>query len=196
MTEHIADTPDAKPGDVVIERARPDDAEVICDIRDQARMAVYPNSELGITADDVRMMSQGPSGEYVPRRIAYLREQLARQDTPEPTFVAKLDGKVIGYTTIGADDENRRMIHDIYVVPGVQGKGVGSKLMRQALDYFGSDQDIYLEVVSYNHNAIDFYKRFGFVATGNEVPREPNRPAYLKDLPQIEMKLPARAKVQ
>lgn len=50
----------------------------------------------------------------------------------------------------------------MYVAPEAQGKGVGSKLMNQVLDWYGRDQDIYLEVVSYNQNAINFYKRFGF----------------------------------
>jgi hypothetical protein len=34
----------------------------------------------------------------VPRRIAYLKDQLSKEDgTNETTFVAKLDGKEVGF---------------------------------------------------------------------------------------------------
>lgn len=182
---------------VTIERAVPDDAETICDIRDRAWLEAYPNAELGITVDDVRLMAQGPKGEYVPRRIAYLKEQFAKEDgTGETTFVAKVDGKVVGFIDPRIDEQNRRRVGAIYVAPEAQGKGVGSKLMNQVLDWFGRDQDIYLEVVSYNTNAINFYEHFGFVQTDAVVPDEEGRPDYLKKLPQIEMVLRPHATSQ
>lgn len=177
---------------VSIERAKPDDTEAICDIRDRAWLEAYPNEEHGITVDDVRLMAQGPDGEYVPRRIAYLKEQLSKEDgTEDITFVAKVDGEVIGYIDPGVDEQNRRRIGAIYVAPEAQGMGVGSKLMSQVLNWYGRDQDIFLEVVSYNQNAIDFYKQHGFAQTDNAVHKEEGRPGYLKELPQIEMVLRA-----
>ncbi len=177
---------------VAIERAVPDDAEIICDIRDRAWLEAYPNAELGITADDIRVNAQGRDGEFVPRRIAYLREQFAKDDGKGlTTFVAKVDNKVIGYVDPRIDEQNRRRIGAIYVAPEAQGMGVGGKLMRQVLDLYGRDQDIFLEVVSYNQNAIDFYNRFGFEQTDAVVPEEEGRPEYLKSLPQIEMVLRA-----
>ena len=71
--------------------------------------------------------------------------------------------------------------------------GIGGKLMRQVLDLYGRDEDIFLEVVSYNQNAIDFYERFGFEQTDAIVPEEEGRPGYLKTLPQIEMVLRAKS---
>jgi ribosomal protein S18 acetylase RimI-like enzyme len=177
---------------VTIERAVPENAETICDIRDRAWLGAYPNAELGITVDDVRLMAQGPNGEYVPRRIAYLKEQLSKEDgTGETTFVAKVDGEVIGYIDPRIDEQNHRRVGAIYVAPEAQGKGIGGKLMNQVLDWYGRDQDVYLEVISYNQNAINFYKRFGFVQTDTVVPPEEGRPSYLKTLPQIEMVLKA-----
>lgn len=46
---------------------------------------------------------------------------------------------------------------------------------------------------SYNQNAINFYKRFGFLQTDAQVAPEEGRPAYLKTLPQVEMVLRAEA---
>jgi ribosomal protein S18 acetylase RimI-like enzyme len=177
---------------VEIERAIPDDAEIICDIRDRAWLETYPNTELGITVEDVRVMAQGPNGEYVPRRASYLKEQLAKDGPNQATFVAKVDNKIVGFIDPRIDEINHRRIGAIYVAPEAQGRGVGSKLMKQVLDYYGREQDIYLEVVSYNQNAIDFYKRFGFEQTDAIIPKEEGRPDYLKSLPQIEMVLKAK----
>ncbi len=176
---------------VAIERAVPSDAEAICDIRDRAWLKAYPNAELGITVDDIRVNAQGREGEFVPRRIAYLKEKLAQADRPDgATFVARADGKTIGFVDPSIEDGKRR-IGAIYVSPEAQGMGVGGKLMEQALAWHGRDEDIFLEVVSYNQNAIDFYKRFGFEQTDAVVEDEPGRPDYLKSLPQIEMVLRA-----
>jgi len=175
---------------ITIERAVPDDAATICDIRDRAWLETYPNTELGITVDDIRINAKGRRGEFVPRRIAYLKERFAKDDgTGMTTFVAKVGGKVVGYIDPRIDELNRRRIGAIYVLPEAQGMGVGSKLMRQVLDLYGRDQDIFLEVVSYNQNAIDFYTRFGFEQTDAVVTEEEGRPGYLKSLPQIEMVL-------
>lgn len=177
---------------VVIELATPDDAAAICDVRDKAWLKAYPNPELGITEEDVLLMAQGPNQEYLPRRIAYLEEYLGnKNDTDPPTFVARLNSKVVGFIDPRIDERDRRRIGAIYVVPEMQGQGIGSKLMEQVLRWYGREQDIYLEVVSYNQNAINFYKHFGFEETGAQVPEEEDRPDYLKSLPQIEMVLSA-----
>ena len=179
---------------VAIQQAVPEDAEIICDIRDRAWIKAYPNPELGITAEDIKVNAQGQNGEFVPRRVAYLKEKLAQLDRPDgDTFVAKVNGKVVGYVDPSIEDGKRR-IGAIYVAPEAQGMGVGGRLMQQALDWHGRNEDIFLEVVAYNQNAIDFYKRFGFVQTGIVVKQELNRPSFMKSLPQIEMVLRAEGK--
>lgn len=179
---------------VEIERAAPDDAEIICDIRDRAWLEAYPNAELGITPEDIKLNAQGRDGVFVPRRIAHLKDKLANDDgTGLTTFVAKVDGKVVGYIDPQIDEQNRRSIAAIYVAPEVQGRGIGGQLMQKVLDLYGRDEDIYLEVVSYNKNAIEFYKQFGFEETDAIVPEEESRPDYMKSLPQTEMVLKARS---
>ena len=129
MSEATIPTQEFEGRSVTIERANPTDAEEICDIRDRAWLEAYPNSEYGITDDDVKLMAQGT--------------------------------------------------------------GVGGKLIHHALGLFGRDRDIFLEVVSYNQNAIDFYERFGFEKTDVVVPPEVGRPDYLKSIPQTQMVLRA-----
>ena len=55
---------------VAIQQAVPEDAEIICDIRDRAWIKAYPNPELGITAEDIKVNAQGQNGEFVPRELA------------------------------------------------------------------------------------------------------------------------------
>lgn len=177
---------------VGIERAVPEDAETICDIRDRAWLDAYPNAELGITLEQITLNAKGRGGEFVPRRIAYLKNQLAKDDGRGlTTYVAKVDSKVVGYVDPRIDERGRRRIGAIYVVPEAQGIGAGGKLLRQALNVLGRGQDIYIEVVSYNQNAIDFYKHFGFEKTDAEVAEDEEAPDYMTPLSQIEMVLRA-----
>ncbi|HUC87193.1 MAG TPA: GNAT family N-acetyltransferase [Candidatus Saccharimonadales bacterium] len=168
-------------------RAVPNDAEVICSIRDAAWMGTYPNEELGITLEDVRINAQGLNGEFVPRRIAWFKQKIAEDDENWVAYVGKIDNDVRGFVVASRNDEGRRLVNSIYVEPGFQGKGLGRKLMDKALDWLGGEEDIYFEVASYNDAAIRFYERFGFEKTENKVEEEPDRPSYITPIPQIEM---------
>lgn len=178
---------------IKIERARPVDAEAICDIRDRARIKAYPNPALGITAEDIEINCKGKNGEFVPRRIANLKERLTKGDNNGLTvFVAKVGGQVVGYVDPVIDEDGRQCIRDIYVAPEMQSKGIGEQLLRRALETLDNKKPIFLEVVSYNQNAINFYKKFGFEETNTFVPEEEGRPSYMKSIPQIEMVLKAQ----
>ena len=59
-------------------------------------------------------------------------------------------------------------IGSIYILPTFQGKGIGQELIAQAVAYLGREKPIALEVVVYNTGAIGFYKKLGFIASGNE----------------------------
>src|SRR6185437_9754432 len=133
-----------------IEQARPEDAEAICDIRDRAWLATYPNAQLGITKEDVVLMAQGPDQIFLKNRIAYLKSELAKKDRGnEITFVAKVADKVVGYVDPFTDEQGHKWLGAIYVDPDMHGQGIGGKLMRRALEWYGPGNDIYLNVVSY-----------------------------------------------
>ena len=44
-----------KNSEVFVDIARPEDAEDICHIRDEAWIDAYPNPELGISKEDIRL---------------------------------------------------------------------------------------------------------------------------------------------
>lgn len=181
-------------GSVSIEKATSNNAEIICDIRDRAWIAAYPNPELGITAKDIEINAKGLNGEFVPKRIAWFKDKLAKNDENWICFVAQTNDVTVGFVVASTEDTGRKFINSIYVEPNFQGKGLGTMLMQKALDWLGGDEDVYLEVLSYNQNAINFYKRFGFEKTDAVVPQEEGAPDYIKPLPQIEMVLKAELK--
>ena len=83
--------------------------------------------------------------------------------------------------------DGKRSVGALYVLPETQGIGLGSKLIEKILGWHKSDENnIYLRVASYNQNAIDFYKRFGFESTDNIVVDEGNIYGNTK-IPEIEM---------
>ena len=177
--------------EVEIVKAAPDDSEIICDIRDRAWIEAYPNAELGITARDIEINAKGLNGEFVPKRIAWFKDKLTSNDESWICFVVQTNNVTAGFVVASTEDDGRKFINSIYIEPDFQNKGLGKRLMQRALDWLGDDEDIYLEVLSYNQNAINFYKSFGFEQTGTTVPEESNLPSFMKSLPQIEMMLKA-----
>lgn len=98
---------------------------------------------------------------------------------------------VVGFVAPGIMDGQRR-IGAIYVLPGMQGRGIGSKLLEKAINWHGRNEDIFLHVASYNSNAIDFYKRNGFTETDRDIIDETANQSGDKEIPEIEMVLPAK----
>ncbi|MDO8335279.1 MAG: GNAT family N-acetyltransferase [Candidatus Saccharibacteria bacterium] len=174
---------------ISIKSATPDEAEIICDIRDRAWIDAYPNPELGISPRDIEINAKGLHGEFVPKRIAWFKGKLAKNDENWICYTAQINNVTVGFVIASTEDDGKKFINSIYIEPNFQGKGLGTMLMKKALDWLGSEKGIYLEVLSYNQNAIDFYKRFGFEKTDTVVPQEEGAPDYIKSLPQIEMVL-------
>lgn len=172
-----------------IELATPDDAEVICSIRDEAWIDAYPDEELGLTAENVKVNAQGLNGEFIPRRIAWFKKKIAEENENWITYVGKIDDVIRGFVVVSKDERGRNFINSVYVKPDFQGQGLGTKLIQKAFEWLGNSEDIYLEVASHNDHAIHFYEEFGFKKTGTIVEGDPDAPSYIKPIPQIEMVL-------
>lgn len=83
----------------------------------------------------------------------------------------------------------RRRLGAIYVSPEAQGNGYGAALLFSALEWYGSESDVYLYVIVYNQHAINFYERFGFAQTGQNVRDRLSIAQGFPELPLIEMVL-------
>lgn len=72
-------------------------------------------------------------------------------------WVAEVDGEVVGYVARDGAELN-----DLYVRPGYQGRGVGTALLRAAMDR--SPGELLLWTFQRNAAARRFYERHGFAA--------------------------------
>jgi GNAT superfamily N-acetyltransferase len=172
--------------DTKVMHAEPKDAAAILKLKQAAWLKTYPSQKLGITANDIyKKLTDDDIAEAVPNWQKAIAGE--KYDGDIMTFVAKIDGKVVGYTQPCTED-GKRVLGAMYVLPEAQGKGIGGKLIRKAIEWHGFQDDIYANVISYNHDAIKFYEHFGFRKTGKELPQEVDKNG-LKLLPEIEMVL-------
>jgi GNAT superfamily N-acetyltransferase len=88
-----------------------------------------------------------------------------------------------------------RRVHDnwvgaFYVLPEYQAHGLGSQMMRSALEWLGSDKPVTVAVAAYNDNAMKFYRGFGF-KPGKRIEEDPSEQPPGAVIPEIEMVRPA-----
>lgn len=190
MSEVINTNNELESEKLLIEAARPGDEEAIAELLRITWQATYPNAEAGITEEDIRLRTEGENGERIPKKIERWRKNIEITDGSKAVYVARLNDIIVGVTAPNNID-GRRRLGALYVLPDLQGKGVGGKLIRKALDWHGDKDDIYLNVASYNKNAIDFYKRFGFEETDTIVVDKGDVYGETQ-IPEIEMVLKAK----
>jgi ribosomal protein S18 acetylase RimI-like enzyme len=97
--------------------------------------------------------------------IASLKARLAR---PNAEFLVADDGKLIGGMAYAAATKDPAvvMLHQLYVLPRLQGKGLGAMLLNEIEESFPEARAFRLEVEPANGNAVAFYKANGFVEIG------------------------------
>jgi ribosomal protein S18 acetylase RimI-like enzyme len=176
---------------IVIELARPEDAEAIANIQKDTWLNTYPNETIGLTKEDILQKFDGEDGLGMSRRIEWFKRAIESIDDTHTLFVARLNENILGYI-MSSPNNGQQRVGALYVLPETQGKGIGSKLLTEAINWYGREHDTYLHVASYNQNAIKFYERFGFERTGQEF-EEPEEALNGKTIPETEMIL--RAKV-
>ena len=86
-------------------------------------------------------------------------------------YLMKLNHKEIGYTTVEPNykDEPQLYIHKIYILPNLQGKGFGQKAIA-ALVQIAQQHKLNSILLNVNrrNQALDFYKKTGFVIEREE----------------------------
>jgi len=183
MEEATLPLPESEKNDVLIAYAKPNDAEAMIRLKRAAWMAAYPSEEHGVSVEDIEKKF---TEEDILEGTKNWKEGIAGEPHggQRQTFVAHLNGEVVGFSSAGFEDDQWR-VAQLYVDPNFQRRGIGSQLLQRALDWLGPEKDIYLHVVEWNE-AINLYERFGFIKTGKGFPAEIGKNDE-KLLPEIEM---------
>jgi ribosomal protein S18 acetylase RimI-like enzyme len=71
------------------------------------------------------------------------------------------DNKLIGFLDVVSNGVTDAYIQDVMVNPYYQGKGVGTNLIKLAIDKLKEDK-IYMISVIFQESLLSFYKKFGF----------------------------------
>jgi len=144
-----------------IELACPEDITPIWELYQTVWLSTYPNEEFEISKQDIWEYLRNYKGEFIEcwqKAIAHP----GQADDNRAVFVARDKGAVIGFISPKINKGERpHRLTSLYVAPEARGKGVGSQLVEQVLDWHG-DNDIYLYVAPWLKNAQRLYERFGF----------------------------------
>ncbi len=112
----------------------------------------------------------------LPENYPYYFYEMLYKNYPKAFLVAKVGGKVVGYVMCRVEHSlhldgflpgfmKKGHIVSIAILPGYRRRGIGTELMRRALEslknVYGC-REVYLEVRVSNKAAIEFYKNLGF----------------------------------
>lgn len=166
----------------------PADAEVIADIRRLAWLHDYANTAAGVTPDDLRAVVERRWGlASNEHETAKWLSRLARPGTR--IRVAREHGRVLGFVAPVTGDNGYQCIRNLYVRPACRSRGIGGRLLNEAVRGFSRQHPVVLVVTQYNTGAIALYRRHGFrpswrIVLGAKLPGG-------RRIPVMEMMLPA-----
>ncbi|MBZ9794098.1 GNAT family N-acetyltransferase [Mesorhizobium sp. ES1-4] len=97
--------------------------------------------------------------------VASLKARLIK---PNSEFLVADDGKRIGGMAFAEtlDSGGVVMLRQLYVLPALQGRGIGGMLLDEIIESFPEAHCIRLEVEERNTRAVAFYQANGFVQAG------------------------------
>ena len=131
-----------------IRRAIPEDASQIQKLMKKVWLDTYPNEEFGITKASIdKFVKDWDSQEQV--RI--MSKNIGSKRPSTDHLVAVADNKIVANMLVVNNG-----LRQLYIDPKYQYRGIGSEMLGKAkIDS--------LEVVKYNLQAVNFYKKHGFI---------------------------------
>ncbi len=148
-----------------ISKPNPEDAEAIHEMIKASWYATYISKEIGITKEDLDV-SYTP--EIEENQIKAFRNRAENPKENDISLVAKDGSEVIGFIRFRIQENLIEWV-SLYAHPDYFGKGVGTALWQEAKKLLPIDKPIIVEVATYT-KAIDFYKKLGFIETGEKYP--------------------------
>ncbi|HEX6252212.1 MAG TPA: GNAT family N-acetyltransferase [Gemmatimonadaceae bacterium] len=147
---------------IILRTATPSDADDIASLLAVSWRAAYGSI---LTPDELAIVARD---WHHPDR---LRRQMS---DPLVRFVsARTDaGALVGVATVKRSDDGVTVsVLRLYVVPGYQGQGIGSRLLGRALEAFPDAQRVELQVAAGNPSGLSFWTKQGFLICGHDEAR-------------------------
>lgn len=167
--------------DIKITEARPNNVVGILEVRKITWLATYVNEEYGITIEDIL------SKDFISKdRIKRWQKSLIDDQEKSRVWIALNNEKVVGFCSAQKEKLTNKL-GALYVLPDYQNQGIGKKLIHIALEWLGQDKNIFLDVVTYNYRAREFYKSFGFAEAETTPGYDSAQLPSGKTLPEIRM---------
>ena len=111
--------------------------------------------------------------DTVPERVraaflegAYSEGSLRRRTASNVFLVALHDGNIVGFADFRPLSGGRAELSAIYVLPGMQGRGIGARLLAAGIARFARETRFVLRVERDNAPALRFYEARGFRRAG------------------------------
>jgi diamine N-acetyltransferase len=171
--------------EIKIREATPKDALAIVKVLHQTWLDTYLNEELKITRETI---DESYKDSYKLENIEKLQERIKNIPNNQKRLVAESHGEIVAVSR-GVIENDFNELKTIYVLPNFQGQGIGKKLWNEMLEFFDNSKKIVLSVVTYNKNAIEFYKKLGFVDTGKRFTDDKIAIKRGVNIPEMEMVL-------
>ncbi len=171
---------------IVIEKAKPEDAQGIQGVFHETWLATYPNKEVGITKEDIEEHFKNAFTEEALRSFG---ERIKNAPPNMLLLIARDDKKIVGVCRVFVR-EKVNQLQAIYILPTYQQRGIGRLFWNEILGFFDKNKEIIIQVATYNKGAIIFYEHLGFVDTGKRFTEERHRmPLSGVLIPEMEMRI-------
>jgi len=140
------DPPEGGAAGCEVRRAQPEDAETFAALMTELREH--------LSAPPVFLPAEGPADPE--------REAVGLADAQRACFLADLDGRVVGYLTVGqsnpdagwtVQDSGTASVDGAYTLPACRGRGVATALLRAAVDWARESGYVRVAVDFEAHNA-------------------------------------------
>jgi ribosomal protein S18 acetylase RimI-like enzyme len=153
----------ARPAVLVIRPARPNDVSKLSAFFVEAWKEAGPGA-LGFAGATEEAIREIASEEFLKKRLATPTIQM---------MVAEEERRIIGFSSMRRVEAREAELSGIAVLESATGKGVGSRLLRKALDAARKRgfNSVRVKTEVTNERAISFYRKAGFTESGKAVER-------------------------
>lgn len=149
--------------EIEIVPAKAEHAKDIQSLLRESSRSMYINN--GYSNEDFRGKFRNQISDEAINKCARNISSLSENDK---YVVAKIEGRIVGLCYV-EKEPSKNILHAMYILPEYQNQGIGSQLWKNVRGFLDPTKDTFLYVFDSNNNAIEFYKKLGFISTGKTI---------------------------